>query len=194
MLNMRKRLPNLWVNALWIVLEILFMAITWYLRRLLLGLWDFFSPSVIFIEVYFYKLESYYYFICRILFFKWGFIIWLENITHFYTTGILFEKECGIFWLSIYSDDEESDIKRIFFDITSLVYTGYSLWWIIWIYSSEVAPFPQFHLYFPLAFTFFYKKWPYINASFYVRQNNSPPCRSGSYFTQTYKSSKFEHV
>ena len=192
MLNMRKRLPNLWVNALWIVLEILFMAITWYLRRLLLGLWDFFSPSVIFIEVYFYKLEWYYHLSYNIFQMRIHYLIRKHN-TLLYNKNT-FRKKCGIFWLSIYSDDEESDIKRIFFDITSLVYTGYSLWWIIWIYSSEVAPFPQFHLYFPLAFTFFYKKWPYINASFYVRQNNSPPCRSGSYFTQTYKSSKFEHV
>ena len=64
--------------------------------------------------------------------------------------------------MSVYSDDEESDIKRIFFDITSLVYTGYSLWWIIWIYSSEVAPFPQFHLYFPLAFYLFFTKNDHI--------------------------------
>ena len=42
------------------------------------------------------------------------------------------------------------------------VYTGYSLWWIIWIYSSEVAPFPQFHLYFPLAFYLFFTKNDHI--------------------------------
>ena len=61
-----------------------------------------------------------------------------------------------------HSDDLKKYRKRIFFDITSLVYTGYSLWWIIWIYSSEVAPFPQFHLYLPLAFYLFFTKNDHI--------------------------------
>ena len=51
----------------------------------------------------------------------------------------------------------------------------------LFIGSGAISPISFI---FSPCFYLFYKKWPYINASFYVRQNNSPPCRSGSYFTQ----------